>query len=59
MKLSIIVAVSKNNVIGHNNKLPWNLPEDLKNFKNITMGKKIIIGRKTFNSMNQTSGHMA
>ena len=49
--LSIIVAVSKNNVIGKDNKLIWHLPEDLKRFKMITSGKNIIMGRKTFESL--------
>ena len=49
--LSIIVAVAKNNVIGKDNKLIWHLPEDLKRFKNITTGKNIIMGRKTFESL--------
>lgn len=49
--LSIIVAVAKNYVIGKDNKLIWHLPEDLKRFKNITTGKKIIMGRKTFESL--------
>lgn len=49
--LSIIVAISKNNVIGRDNKLIWNLPEDLKRFKKITSGKTIIMGRKTFESL--------
>lgn len=51
MKISLIVAKSKNNVIGKNNQMPWHLPADLKHFKNITMGKPIIMGRKTFDSM--------
>lgn len=49
--LSIIVATSKNNIIGKNNKLIWHIPEDLKNFKNITSGHNIIMGRKTFESL--------
>lgn len=49
--LSIIVAMSKNNVIGRNNKLIWHLPEDLKRFKTLTTGKTIIMGRKTFESL--------
>ena len=49
--LSIIVAKAKNNVIGKNNKLLWNLPEDLKRFKNLTTGHTIIMGRKTFESI--------
>ena len=49
--LSIIVAKAKNNVIGKNNKLLWNLPGDLKRFKNLTTGHTIIMGRKTFESI--------
>jgi dihydrofolate reductase len=49
--LSIIVAVSKNGVIGVNNTLPWHLPEDLKRFKALTMGHHIVMGRKTFESL--------
>ncbi len=49
--LSIIVAKAKNNVIGKNNKLIWNLPEDLKRFKELTTGHVIIMGRKTFESI--------
>lgn len=48
---SIIVAKSINNIIGINNKMPWNIPSDLKRFKEITMGKKILMGRKTFESL--------
>ena len=48
--LSIIVAYSKNRAIGKNNQLPWKLSDDLKNFKKITMGNSIIMGRKTFDS---------
>ncbi|NLN96768.1 MAG: dihydrofolate reductase [Bacteroidales bacterium] len=48
--LSIIAAVSENNIIGTNNKLPWHLPADLKYFKNTTMGHMLIMGRKTFES---------
>ena len=49
--LSIIVAKAKNNIIGKENKLIWNLPEDLKRFKEITTGHTIIMGRKTFESL--------
>lgn len=49
--LSIIAAISKNNVIGKNNKLIWHLPEDLKRFKKLTAGHTIIMGRKTFESL--------
>ena len=51
MKLSMIVAMAENRVIGRNNKLPWYLPEDLKYFKKVTMGKPIIMGRNTFESI--------
>ncbi len=51
MKKSIIVAMAENRVIGINNKLPWYLPNDLKYFKSVTMGKPIIMGRKTFESI--------
>lgn len=49
--LSIIVACANGNVIGKDNKLIWHLPEDLKRFKQITSGKNIIMGRKTFESL--------
>ena len=49
--LSIIVAVAENNVIGKDNQLLWRLSNDLKNFKEITMGHTIIMGRKTFQSL--------
>ncbi len=49
--LSIIVAIANDNVIGKDNKLIWHLPEDLKRFKRITSGHKIIMGRKTFESL--------
>ncbi|EGT3617114.1 dihydrofolate reductase [Clostridium perfringens] len=48
---SIIVAKSINNIIGINNSMPWNIPSDLKRFKELTMGKKILMGRKTFESL--------
>jgi dihydrofolate reductase len=51
MKLSLIVAVSRNGVIGVDNQLPWHLPEDLKYFKSVTMGKPLIMGRKTYDSI--------
>ena len=49
--ISIIAAVSKNGVIGVDNKLPWDLPEDLKRFKEITTGSVVIMGRKTYESI--------
>lgn len=51
MLISLIVAAAKNRCIGINNALPWYLPEDLKYFKRVTMGKPIIMGRKTFESI--------
>ena len=51
MKLSLIVATAKNNAIGRNNELPWHLPQDLKYFKSVTLGKPVIMGRKTFESI--------
>ncbi len=48
---SIIVAIGKNSEIGKGNKLLWHIPEDLKNFKEITTGKTVIMGRKTFESI--------
>jgi dihydrofolate reductase len=51
MKLSLLLAVSENNVIGRDNKLPWHLPDDLKYFKNLTWGMPILMGRKTFDSI--------
>lgn len=49
--LSISVAVAKNHVIGINNTLPWHISEDLKRFKRITSNKKMIMGRKAFESL--------
>jgi len=49
--LTLIVAVADNGVIGRQNELPWRLPEDLKRFKALTMGKHIVMGRKTFDSI--------
>lgn len=51
MRLALIWAMSRNRVIGRNNALPWYLPEDLKYFKRVTMGKPIIMGRKTWESI--------
>ena len=48
---SLIVAVGKNNEIGKNNQLLWHIPEDLKNFKKITTGKTVIMGRNTYKSI--------
>lgn len=51
MKLSLIVAMATNRVIGINNNLPWYLPNDLKYFKAATLGKPVIMGRKTHESI--------
>lgn len=52
MKLSIVAAMAENRVIGSNNKLPdWKAPGDLKRFQELTLGKVIIMGRKTFESI--------
>ena len=51
--LSMIVAFSKNQVIGAENKMPWHLPEDLKYFKKITLSKTIFMGKNTFLSINK------
>ena len=51
MSLAIIAAVAKNNVIGKSNSLPWYLPEDLKRFRQLTTGKTVLMGRKTFESV--------
>jgi dihydrofolate reductase len=49
--LSLIVAVAENGVIGRDNALPWHIPEDLRYFKQVTSGKTVIMGRKTFQSI--------
>jgi dihydrofolate reductase len=51
MKIALIVAASQNHVIGLDNQLPWHLPEDLQYFKAVTMGKPILMGRKTYDSI--------
>ena len=50
MQISLLAAASENNVIGKNNQLVWNLPNDMRYFKNITWGMPVIMGRKTFDS---------
>ena len=49
--ISIIVAAATNNVIGRDNTLIWHIPDDLKHFKKVTMGKPIIMGRKSYESI--------
>ena len=51
MKISLIVAMASNRVIGLNNKMPWHLSADLKKFKQITLGSPILMGRKTYESI--------
>ena len=50
-RLELVVAASENNVIGRGNRLPWHLPADLRHFKALTVGKPILMGRKTFESI--------
>ncbi len=50
-KISLIAAIGQNSVIGNDNKMPWHLPADLKFFKQTTMGKSILMGRKTWDSI--------
>ena len=50
-ELVLIVAVAANGVIGSEGKLPWHIPADLKHFKALTMGKPMVMGRKTFESL--------
>ncbi len=49
--ISIIAAMARNRTIGRENKLPWRLPADLQHFKRLTMGKPMIMGRKTWESL--------
>jgi len=51
MRISLIVAMASNRVIGIHNRLPWHLPADLKRFRAITMGKSLLMGRKTYESI--------
>lgn len=52
----MIVAASNNGVIGYKNKIPWNIPEDFKNFKRITTNNMVIMGKKTFDSIGFKEG---
>ncbi|MBI5728924.1 MAG: dihydrofolate reductase [Candidatus Magasanikbacteria bacterium] len=51
MSLSLIAAVAENNCIGKGGALPWHMPEDLKHFKELTAGKPVLMGRKTWESL--------
>jgi len=53
MIISLVVAAAENNAIGKDNQLLWNLPNDLKFFKNLTWGMLVIMGRKTYESFNK------
>jgi dihydrofolate reductase len=49
--LALVVAAAENGVIGNGNRLPWHLPADLRHFKTVTMGKPMLMGRRTFDSI--------
>ena len=51
MRLAMVVAVARNGVIGADNRLPWRLPDDLRRFKALTVGKPVLMGRRTFESI--------
>ncbi len=51
MEVALIAAVADNGIVGRDNKLPWYLPEDLKHFKRTTLGKPVLMGRKTWESI--------
>ena len=51
MIISMVAAMTKNRVIGKDNQMPWHLPADLKHFKQVTLGKPVVMGRKTFESI--------
>jgi dihydrofolate reductase len=51
MKIALVAAMSENGVIGNAQKLPWHLPEELKYFRELTLGKPVIMGRQTFESI--------
>jgi dihydrofolate reductase len=56
-EFALIAAVSENNVIGYKGNIPWNVPEDLKRFKELTSGHPVIMGRKTYESILSRLGH--
>ena len=49
--VTLVVAAAENDAIGRGNALPWHLPDDLKHFKRVTLGKPVLMGRKTFDSI--------
>ncbi len=54
MHISLVAAMAANRVIGKNGEMPWHLPQELKHFKDITLGKPIIMGRRTYESIGRT-----
>ncbi len=50
-RIVLVAAVAENGVIGHEGGMPWHLPGDLKHFKSVTMGKPVVMGRRTFDSI--------
>ena len=50
-RIAIVAALARNRVIGRGNRLPWHLPDDLRHFKRLTLGRPIIMGRRTFESL--------
>ncbi len=51
MRITLVVAAARNGVIGRDGDLPWRLPDDLKTFKRLTLGKPVVMGRKTWESI--------
>ena len=56
MYINLVVATDRKGLIGKGNSLPWHLPEDLRRFKNITLGKTLVMGRKTYESILRKNG---
>ncbi len=56
IKISLIAAVAANGVIGRRNRLPWDIPEDLKHFRAITLGHTVLMGRRTYESIGRPLG---
>lgn len=50
-EIILVVAMARNRVIGRDNQLPWHIPNDLRHFRRVTLGKPVIMGRKTFDSI--------
>jgi dihydrofolate reductase len=53
LKLTLVAALTSNGVIGRGGRLPWHLPDDLRRFKALTMGRPVLMGRRTFESIGQ------